>query len=78
MTSFAMQRFQIWDRGLLRTGYWADIVVFDKERIRPGGSLYDPNHYPEGIDYVFVNGEMVVEKGNHTGALPGRILRLTH
>jgi len=77
MTSFAMQRYQIWDRGLLRPGYWADIVVFDKEHIRPGGSFYDPNHYPEGIDYVFVNGEIVVEKGSHTGALPGKALRFS-
>jgi N-acyl-D-aspartate/D-glutamate deacylase len=76
ITSFAMQRYKVWDRGLLRPGYWADIVVFDKERIKPGGSFYDPNHYPEGIEYVVVNGEVVVENGNHTGALPGKPLFL--
>lgn len=77
MTSFAMQRYQIWDRGLLRPEYWADIVVFDKERIRPGGSLYDPNQYPKGIEYVFVNGQIVAEEGTHTGALPGKVLKLS-
>ena len=71
-----MQRYKVWDRGLLRPRYWADVVVFDKERIKPGGSFYDPNHYPEGIEYVLVNGEIVVENGIHTDALPGKPLFL--
>ena len=84
MTSFPAQRFGLMDRGLLRPGAWADIVVFDLHRIRDRAtSRYPhtypfknyPHQYPEGIDYVFVNGVLVVEEGKHTGALPGKVLR---
>jgi N-acyl-D-amino-acid deacylase len=92
MTSFPAQRFGLMDRGILRPGAWADIVVFDLERIRDRatpalskveGNLYPhtypfqnyPHCYPEGIDYVFVNGVLVVEGERHTGALPGRVFR---
>ncbi len=71
-------------RGILRVGAQADLVVFDLERIHDRATnLYPhsypfenyPHQYPEGIDYVFVNGELVVANGEHTGALPGRVLR---
>jgi N-acyl-D-amino-acid deacylase len=84
MTSFPAQRFGLMDRGVLRPGAWADIVVFDLERIRDRATnLYPhaypfenyPHYYPEGIDYVFVNGVLVVEGEQHTGALPGKVLR---
>jgi len=84
MTSFPAQRFRLMDRGVLRPGAWADIVVFDLERIRdratnPYPHTYPfknyPHRYPEGIDYVFVNGELVVDGETHTGALPGRVLK---
>ncbi len=84
MTSFPAQRFRLADRGQLRPGTWADIVVFDLERIRDRATnLYPhtypfenyPHQYPEGIDYVFVNGVLVVAQGDHTGNLPGRVLR---
>ncbi len=84
MTSFPAQRFGLHDRGLLRTGARADIVVFDLERVRDRAtSLFPhpypfenyPHRYPEGIDYVLVNGVVVVEEGEHTGAMPGRVLR---
>lgn len=84
MTSFPAQRFELMDRGVLRTGAWADIVVFDLERIRDRATnLYPhtypfvnyPHRYPEGIDYVFVNGELVVDGEQHTDKLPGRVLR---
>jgi N-acyl-D-amino-acid deacylase len=84
MTSFPAQRFGFMDRGVLRPGAWADIVVFDLERIRDRAtSLYPhtypfenyPHRYPEGIDYVFVNGVLVIESERHTGALPGQVLR---
>jgi N-acyl-D-amino-acid deacylase len=84
MTSFPAQRFGFMDRGVLRPGAWADIVVFDLERIRDRAtSLYPhtypfenyPHRYPEGIDYVFVNGVLVIEGERHTGALPGQVLR---
>lgn len=83
MTSFPAQRLGLRDRGVLRPGAWADIVVFDLERIRDRATnLYPhsypftnyPHSYPEGIDIVLVNGVLVVESGEHTGALPGVIL----
>jgi len=84
MTSYPAQRFGLMDRGILRPGAWADVVVFDLDRIHDRATnLYPhsypfeniPHQYPEGIDYVFVNGTLVVEGEQHTGALPGRVLR---
>lgn len=84
MTSFPAQRFGLMDRGVLRPGTRADIVVFDLDRIRdratnryPHTYPFEnyPHQYPEGIDCVFVNGILVVEGEQHTGALPGKVLR---
>jgi len=75
MTSFPAQRFRLMDRGVLRPGAWADTVVFDLERIHDRATNLYPHQYPEGIDYVFVNGVMVVEGEKHSGALPGKVLR---
>jgi N-acyl-D-amino-acid deacylase len=84
MTSFPAQRFGLYDRGLLRPGARADIVVFDLERIRDRATCFYPyaypfenypHRYPEGIDYVFVNGALVIDQEQHTGALPGKVLR---
>ena len=75
MTSFPAQRLGLPDRGVLRDGFKADIVVFDPDTVRTDAVLGDPKHYPVGIDYVIVNGEVVIDDGEHTGALPGRALR---
>ncbi|MBM4464734.1 MAG: amidohydrolase family protein [Chloroflexi bacterium] len=75
MTSFPAQRFGLMDRGVLRPGAWADVVVFDLERIHDRATNLYPHRYPAGIDYVFVNGVLVVEGEKHTGALPGKVLR---
>ncbi len=75
MTSFPAQRLGLMDRGVLRPGSWADIVVFDLDRVRDRATNVYPHRYPEGIDYVFVNGVLVVEGERHTDALPGRVLR---
>jgi len=84
MTSFPAWRLGLTDRGVLREGAWADLVVFDLERIHDRATnLYPhtypfenyPHRYPEGIDYVFVNGVMVVEGEEHTGEMAGRVLR---
>ncbi|MBN2205190.1 MAG: D-aminoacylase [Thermoleophilia bacterium] len=84
MTSFPAQRFGLHDRGVLRPGLAADVVVFDLERLRdratnpwPHTFPFEnvPHGYPEGIDFVVVNGTVVVDAGEHTGALPGRVLR---
>lgn len=75
MTSFPAQRLRLPDRGLLKPGMWADITVFDQDRIMDKATYDSPYQYPEGIPYVLVNGKLVIEDGEHTGALPGKILR---
>ena len=75
MTSYAAQRLDIPDRGLLRDGFKADIVVFDYEGISAPATRFDPKQFSLGVDYVIVNGEVVVDHGEHTGAHPGRALR---
>jgi N-acyl-D-amino-acid deacylase len=84
MTSFPARRLGLTDRGMLHPGMWADIVVFDLDRIHDRATnLYPhsypfenyPHQYPEGIDYVFVNGVMIVNGEQHTSASPGKVLR---
>ncbi len=78
MTSFPAQRFGLSDRGLLRDGMKADIVVFDPFTVSGVATFENPCQYPLGIEYVFVNGEPVVRGHEHTGILPGQPLsRLT-
>ncbi|MFH2112210.1 MAG: D-aminoacylase [Candidatus Bathyarchaeota archaeon] len=75
MTSAPAQRLGIWDRGLIRVGFKADLVVFDPATVKDEATFEDPHRYPSGIPYVIVNGVPVVDNGEHTGALPGRVLR---
>ncbi len=75
MTSLPAQTFKLWERGLLRPGMAADIVIFDEKTITDRATFQQPKQYPVGIDYVLVNGQVVIEKGKHTGARPGQILR---
>ncbi len=75
MTSAPAARLGLRDRGLLRDGLAADVVVFDAERVRSLATYDQPRQFPEGIEYVLVNGELVVDGARHTGALPGRALR---
>ena len=75
MTSFPAQRLGLPDRGLLRDGFKADIVVFHPGNVRAPASRRNPKQFPVGIEYVIVNGRVVVEKGQHTGMLAGRALR---
>jgi len=75
MTSAPAARLGVTDRGLLRDGLIADIVVFDPETVRTNATYDEPRRYPDGIDYVLVNGQVVVDAGRHTGALPGRVVR---
>jgi N-acyl-D-aspartate/D-glutamate deacylase len=62
-------------RGLIREGYWADLTLFDPRAVAEGSTYDDPHRYAIGIAAVIVNGVVVVEDGEHTGALPGRVLR---
>jgi N-acyl-D-amino-acid deacylase len=75
MTSLSAQRLGLKDRGLLREGFWADIVVFDPDRISDTATFEQPKQYPEGINYVLVNGQIVIDQSKHTGARPGMMLR---
>lgn len=75
MTSFPAQKLGIKDRGLLKKGYKADIVVFDPNKINDTATYESPHQFPRGIEYVMINGEMVVENGEHTGKGPGEVLR---
>ena len=75
ITSFPAQRLGLPDRGLLRDGYRADIVCFNPATVGSPATKLHPKQYPEGIDWVIVNGEVVIAQGENTGALPGRGLR---
>lgn len=74
MTGLPAWRLGLWARGLLRPGFWADLVLFDPEGIRDLATYTDPHRYPEGIELVVVNGVVTVEAGEHTGARAGQVL----
>lgn len=78
MTSFPAQRLGLPDRGLLRDGFKADIVVFNPKTVKTDATKDDPKHYPVGIEYVIINGVVVIDQSENTGALPGRALRRGH
>jgi len=75
MTSLPAQRLGLHDRGLLRPGLWADITVFNPDTIIDRATYQDPHQFPEGVEYVVVNGVVTVDGGVHTGARAGRVLR---
>lgn len=75
MTSLPARTFGFQDRGLIREGYWADLVMFDPGRVQDRATFSQPHQYSEGFDLVLVNGEPVVEEGKLTHARPGRTLR---
>ena len=75
MTGFPARKFGLRDRGEVRPGAFADLVLFDPAQIIDVGTYEDPNHPPAGIPHVFVNGTRVVRDSAHTGARPGRALR---
>jgi N-acyl-D-aspartate/D-glutamate deacylase len=72
MTSFPAQRLGLPDRGILRDGFKADIVVFDAKRVKAPATRTQPKQFPIGIEYVMVNGKVVVDEGRHTGVMAGR------
>jgi N-acyl-D-aspartate/D-glutamate deacylase len=75
MTSLNTAKLGIRDRGLLQAGLFADVTLFDEGKIIDRSTYEDPFQYSEGIEYVIVNGQVVLDKGKHTGARPGRALR---
>ncbi len=75
MTGLPAARFGLTDRGVIRPGAFADLVLFDPDSILDQGTFTDPKRYPVGISRVLVNGRVVVDEGRHTGARPGAVLR---
>ena len=74
MSSQTARRLGIHNRGLLTEGYYADIAIFDADEIIDKATFENPHQYAVGVKYVLVNGKLVVENGQHTGARPGRII----
>ena len=75
MTSAPAQKLGFKNRGIIREGWAADVTVFNPDTVKDVATFTDSQRYAAGIEYVFVNGELVVEKEEHTGALPGKALR---
>lgn len=71
------QRMRLTDRGVLKAGMWADVVIFDPATVHDRATFDNPNQLSEGMDYVLVNGVPVIDQGKMTGALPGKVLRGT-
>ena len=74
-TSLAAQRVRLGDRGVLKVGMWADVVVFDPETVRDRSTFAQPHQLAEGMRWVLVNGVPVIAEGKATGARPGKVLR---
>lgn len=74
MTSLPAQKLKLRDRGLIRERMWADITIFNPRNIRDTATYSDPHQYPIGIQYVLVNGQVVIEDCEHTRELPGQVL----
>ncbi|MGA6981995.1 MAG: D-aminoacylase [Candidatus Sulfotelmatobacter sp.] len=75
MTALPAQRLRLTDRGVLKQGLWADVVIFDPATIRDLATFDNPNQLSEGMEYVLVNGVPVIDHAKMTGALPGKVLR---
>lgn len=74
MTWMNAEKIGLKNRGIIRKGMTADICIFDAKRITDHATFTEPHQYSEGVEYVLVNGEIVLERGNHTGKKPGRVL----
>jgi dihydroorotase/N-acyl-D-amino-acid deacylase len=75
MSALPAQRMRFTDRGVLKAGMWADVVIFDPVTVRDLATFDNPNQLSEGMDYVLVNGVPVIDQGKMTGSLPGKVLR---
>jgi N-acyl-D-amino-acid deacylase len=75
MTSLPATTFGLSNRGLVREGCWADLVVFDPKKVQDNATFTEPHQYATGFNHVFVNGVEVVREDKHTGARPGQAVR---
>ena len=74
MTSLPAKIISLNKRGLIKEGYYADITIFDPEKISDNATFQDPHQYSTGVEYVIVNGQIVVSDGVHNLSKPGRVL----
>lgn len=74
MTSLPAQAMRFNERGILKTGKGADVVIFSLKEIQDKANFDKPHQYPQGIHWVIVNGQVAAEKGEWTGALSGKVL----
>lgn len=74
MTSWPATRMRLNSRGVIKEGCWADVVIFDYDKIQDRATYDQPFVYPVGIEYVLVNGQLVIDRGKHTGARPGHVI----
>jgi N-acyl-D-amino-acid deacylase len=75
LTTLPASNLKIKKRAALKTGYFADVVIFNPETIRDHATFDEPKKFATGMEHVFINGSIVLESGNHTGATPGRVVR---
>jgi N-acyl-D-amino-acid deacylase len=75
MTSLPARTFGLRDRGQIREGYWADLVLFDPARVQDKATFEQPHQFSEGFEFVLVNGVPAVEQGKPTEARAGKIVR---
>jgi N-acyl-D-amino-acid deacylase len=75
LTTFPARNLKLERRGALQTGYFADVVVFDPDKVQDHATYVNPHQYATGMSHVFVNGVQVLKDGEHTGAKPGRVVR---
>ncbi len=75
MTSLNAEKIGLQDRGVLKAGAFADLAIFDAERVIDKATYLDPFQYPVGIEVVVVNGVVTVDHGRHSGVRAGRVLR---
>jgi N-acyl-D-amino-acid deacylase len=75
MTSFPAQRLGLWDRGLIKEGIWADLVIFDPDTVIDKATYTHPHQIPEGIPYIIVNGVIIIEDNKQNRKHPGKVLR---
>ncbi len=74
MTSLPAMKVGLKDRGIIREGFWADLLIFDAEKISDRASFAEPHQYPEGINQIIINGQVVAQDSKLTGVKPGRVL----
>ena len=74
-TALPAQRMRLTDRGVLKQGMWADVVIFDPATVHDVATFDNPNRLSQGMEYVLVNGVPVIDQGKMTGKLPGKVLR---